>query len=173
MLVFQSHSMAKFGRGLRKLAKTKLEDRQEAQERILTKGSLETSDDRSLPFCHRQVDRFFYRLPIVQMFLQRLHVGRRNGTFSAPGRSNIRPLHNTIPSSETSLPASHNNNLSLFFTVSVILFSLLPVFHICCEFHCVHTTSVFVFSLSNRLCSDERHVLPCDAHARPVGLELF
>ena len=58
--------------------------------------SLETSDDRSLPSCHRQVDRFFYRPSIVQMFLQRLHRGRRNGTFFAPGRSIIRPLHNTI-----------------------------------------------------------------------------
>ena len=29
-------------------------------------------------------------------FLQRLHRGRRNGAFSAPWRSNIRPLHNTI-----------------------------------------------------------------------------
>ena len=67
------------------MAKTKLEDRQEAQERILTEGclkiSLETSDDRSLPSCHRQVDRFFYRLSIVQMFLQRLHRGRRMGYF--------------------------------------------------------------------------------------------
>ena len=54
----------KLGRSLAKMAKTKLEERQEAQEPVLTEGclrrSLETSDDRSLASCHRQADRPFY-----------------------------------------------------------------------------------------------------------------
>ena len=52
--------------------------------------SLETSN-RSLPSCHRQVDRFFYRLSIVQIFLQRLHrLGERD--IFRPGTVQYSPL---------------------------------------------------------------------------------